>query len=99
MSVGQIQWIESGGGPLIAVPKLALSVWEGAREKDSGYAEGADDYARAERFLAAGTMPLVAGMTVRPNWLPDGRFWYRATRANATEFVVVDPAKKTSKSG
>jgi dipeptidyl-peptidase 4 len=56
-----------------------------------------DDYARAERFLASGTSSLVTGMGVRPTWLPDGRFWYRAVRPAGTAFFVVDPAQKTSK--
>jgi dipeptidyl-peptidase-4 len=55
----------------------------------------ADDYARAERFLGTTAAPLVTGSGVRPNWLPDGRFWYRTTRPNGFEFVLVDPAKRT----
>jgi dienelactone hydrolase len=55
----------------------------------------AEDYARAERTLAASTTPLVLGAEVRPNWLPDGRFWYRNTIAEGAEFVVVDPARRT----
>lgn len=51
----------------------------------------AADYARAERFLGANTFPLVDGLGVRPTWLADGRFWYR----NGSEFVVVDPARRT----
>jgi dipeptidyl-peptidase-4 len=55
----------------------------------------ADDYARAERFLAAGVTPLVAGGSVTPNWLPDERFWYRNTIEGGAEFIVVDPSRKT----
>ena len=55
----------------------------------------ADDYARAERFLTANTSALVHGATVRPEWLGDGRFWYRNTIAGGTEFVVVDPVSAT----
>ncbi|HEY8176294.1 MAG TPA: hypothetical protein VIF32_11410, partial [Gemmatimonadaceae bacterium] len=55
----------------------------------------ADDYARAERFLAARAAPLVTGLGVRATWLPDGRFWYRASTANGSEFVLIDPAKRT----
>lgn len=51
----------------------------------------ADDYARAERFLTSNTNPLVYGATVRPQWLDDGRFWYRNTIPGGTEFVMVDP--------
>ena len=37
----------------------------------------ADDYARAETFMSYEVDPLVSGASVRPTWLPDGRFWYR----------------------
>ena len=56
----------------------------------------ADDYARAERFLGPSTAPLVSGTMGVPNWLPDGRLWYRATRPGGTaEFVLLDPARRT----
>lgn len=53
----------------------------------------ADDYARAERFLARHTHPLVDGTSVDPSWLPDGRFWYRAATDSGTRYVVVDPER------
>jgi len=54
----------------------------------------AADYARAERFLAFNTTPLVANTGVVPAWLPDGRFTYRVRRADgASPLVLVDPAK------
>ena len=37
----------------------------------------AADYQRAERFMGYNTTPLVLRSGVRPNWLPDERFWYR----------------------
>ena len=54
-----------------------------------------EDYARAERFLAAGTSPLVSGVAGRPSWLADGRFWYRVSASGGGAFVVVDPVKRT----
>jgi dipeptidyl aminopeptidase/acylaminoacyl peptidase len=51
----------------------------------------ADDYARAERFLSGHTTPLVHGGSVRPEWLEDGRFWYRNAVPGGSEFVMVDP--------
>ena len=51
----------------------------------------AADYARAERFLDASTARLVYGSVGAPQWLPDGRFWYRNTIAGGTEYVMVDP--------
>jgi dipeptidyl-peptidase-4 len=54
----------------------------------------ANDYARAEKFLAPAVNPLVVGGTVTATWLPDDRFWYRNAIVEGTEFVLVDPAKK-----
>ncbi|HEX6309889.1 MAG TPA: DPP IV N-terminal domain-containing protein [Longimicrobiales bacterium] len=54
-----------------------------------------DDYSRAERFLGANTSPLVSGTAGSPTWLEDGRFWYRTTTATGSEFVVVDPARRS----
>ena len=55
----------------------------------------ADDYARAERFLAAAVNPLVVGGTVNASWLPDDRFTYRSSTGDGGEFMLVDPVKKT----
>src|SRR4051812_48951746 len=55
----------------------------------------AQDYARAERFLAATAAPLVTGLGVRPTWLPDGRFWYRTSTNSGFAFVLIDPARGT----
>ncbi|MGE5361255.1 MAG: DPP IV N-terminal domain-containing protein [Bacteroidales bacterium] len=55
----------------------------------------AADYARAERFLAPAVSSLVVGGTATANWLPDERFWYRSTTLDGTEFILVDPAKRT----
>jgi dipeptidyl-peptidase-4 len=37
----------------------------------------------------------VFGGSVRPNWLPDGRFWYRTTTAAGSQFMLVDPVRGT----
>jgi dipeptidyl aminopeptidase/acylaminoacyl peptidase len=51
----------------------------------------ATDYARAERFLAPSTAPLVFGAGVRPTWLSGDRFWYRTSKPAGVEFILVDP--------
>jgi dipeptidyl aminopeptidase/acylaminoacyl peptidase len=51
----------------------------------------AADYARAEKFMGYNVNSLVYG-TVRPNWLDDGRVWYRLTTAEGSEYVLADPA-------
>ena len=55
----------------------------------------AEDYARAERTLAPSVLPLISGFGVRPTWLADGRFWYRATVPNGSTFYMVDPARRS----
>src|SRR5215831_12885116 len=49
------------------------------------------DYARAEKFMGYNTNPLVYHGAATPTWLQDGRFWYRTTTADGTEFILVDP--------
>jgi dipeptidyl-peptidase-4 len=62
---------------------------------DAPRALTAADYARAEKFMGYNTTPLVFRSGVRPNWMPDDRFWYRVTTAEGSEFLLVDPAKGT----
>ncbi len=59
----------------------------------------AADYTRAEKMLSYNTNALIDRNGVRPNWLPDGRFWYRAMTPIGSEFVVVDPANGSRKNG
>lgn len=54
------------------------------------------DYTRAERFLPWNASPLVAGDSVRPNWMVDKtRFWYRNKTGSGAEWVLVDPVRNT----
>ena len=53
------------------------------------------DYERAESMLNYNTGPLVDRADVRPNWIEGDRFWYRVLTATGSEYVLVDPAKKT----
>ena len=55
----------------------------------------AADYARAEKFLAGGVNGTILHASVTANWLPDDRMWYRNTNADGSEFILVDPARKT----
>jgi len=51
------------------------------------------NYEQAQKMLATNTSQLVDNANVRPNWLPDGRFWYRILTAKGSEFILVDPAR------
>ena len=50
------------------------------------------DYDRAVKMLAFSTSQYVDRGAVRPNFLPDGRFWYRILTAIGSEYVLVNPA-------
>ncbi len=54
----------------------------------------AADYDRAVNFLAQNLTGMVIGGAVTANWLPDGRFWYRAETAIGSEFRLVNPAAR-----
>ncbi|MGI4750122.1 MAG: DPP IV N-terminal domain-containing protein [Janthinobacterium lividum] len=53
------------------------------------------DYEQAEKFLTYNIEPLVDRASIRPNWLPDGQFWYRILTPQGSEFILINPAKKT----
>jgi dipeptidyl aminopeptidase/acylaminoacyl peptidase len=59
----------------------------------------ADDYARAEKMLIYNTASLVDRGAVRPTFLPDGRFWYRALTPTASEYVLINPADGSRTAG
>jgi hypothetical protein len=83
-----------------ALPTLALLTAPLAAQTPSTtpYAPdsvAAADYARAESFLGQSTGPLVYGAVGTPEWLSDGRFWYRTSTREGVAFVLVDPARRT----
>ncbi len=55
----------------------------------------AQDYAAAEKFMPYNMNPLAWKGVVRPHWLDDGRFWFRAVDENGNSYVLVDPARGT----
>lgn len=55
----------------------------------------ADDYAHAEKFLGYNTTPLVDGISGRTTWTQDDRIVYRVTSAAGSQFMVVNPARKS----
>ena len=53
------------------------------------------DYAQAEKFMPYNVNSLVLHTVESPQWLADGRFWYRDQGASATQYLLVDPAHQT----
>ena len=54
------------------------------------------DYDRAAKMLSFNVNPLVIDGAVKATWLPDSRFYYRRVSAAESDWVVIDPARKTS---
>jgi len=85
---------------LLLLTSLAFTVnsgvASGAQPQDTTLprALGADDYARAEKFMGYNTDPLVYH-AVRPAWTHDERLWYRDTSAAGVRFVIFDPVALT----
>jgi dipeptidyl aminopeptidase/acylaminoacyl peptidase len=46
-------------------------------------------------MLNYNTEPLIDGSNVRPNWISGDKFWYRVLTAKGSEFIIVDPARKS----
>lgn len=79
----------------VAILPGSLAAQVAAAPSGAPYQFTIEDYARAERFLAATSSPLVTGTAGRATWTADGRVWYRATTMAGSAFIVASPAKKT----
>ncbi|RYU90532.1 S9 family peptidase [Mucilaginibacter terrigena] len=77
---------------LLTVTAFALALSANAQQSTSLTAK---DYEHAESFLGYNTEPFIDRSSVRPNWLPGNKFWYRVYTAQGSEYVLVDPVKKT----
>ncbi|HVZ57552.1 MAG TPA: DPP IV N-terminal domain-containing protein [Chitinophagaceae bacterium] len=55
------------------------------------------DYQHAESFLYYNTQPYIDHQMGMPNWLDGDKFWYRSLTDQGSEFILVDPVKKTRK--
>ena len=80
---------------LAVAPVLPLAAQVATAPPGVPYQYTAEDYARAERFLAPSAAALVHGQATAITWLPDGRFWYRGTTPGGGTFWLVDPARRT----
>ncbi len=57
------------------------------------------DYEAATKALGFNTNKLVYRNNVNPNWLPDGKLWYTVSIPGGVEFVLIDPADGSRKTG
>ena len=73
----------------------ALLIFSSAAVAQTGRVYTASDYARAEKFMAYNVNSLVLHGVSDPQWLPDGRVWYRDEGTRGESFILVDPVKGT----
>jgi len=77
---------------LLAMPFLALAATVNAQQ---GPQLTAKDYEHAEKFLNYNTTPFIDHENVNAVWFDGDKFWYRVLTAKGSEFILVDPVKKT----
>lgn len=68
---------------------VVLALMVNAQDQDS---LSIKDYARAESFLPFNTQQYIDHSGVRPNWLPDDRFWFRDLNSHGSEFILANPS-------
>ncbi len=74
---------------------VALCCWSALGAAQQGRIYAAADYAEAERFMDYNVNPLVYHTVKDPQWLDDGRFWYRDLGPFGATYTVVDSARHT----
>lgn len=77
---------------LLTVTAFALAISANAQQHAPVTVK---DYEHAESFLGYNTEPFIDRAGIKPTWLPGNKLWYRVTTAQGSEFILVDPAKKT----
>ncbi len=82
---------------IIALAILATAVFS-ATAQNKKVVTGTD-YEKATKALAFNTSKLVYRYNVNPTWLPDGRFWYSVNVEGGKEFVLINPADGSRKTG
>ena len=75
---------------LLTLTAFALTVTANAQTQLT-----AKDYERAESFMSYNTAAFIDRGNVNANWLAGDRFWYTINTEKGTEFILVDPVKKS----
>lgn len=95
-----MEWVESGGGPLLAAPASQLARWEGATD-DEGPEENWGDYGRACAVggyigllgIGEGQGLVLGDEPATTTYLPDERLFVRWAAADS-ESELVDAARQ-----
>ena len=55
----------------------------------------AKDYQKAESFMSYNTQRFIDRGSIAPNWMTGDKFWYRTLTSDGSEFILVDPSKRS----
>ncbi|HEX5435799.1 MAG TPA: DPP IV N-terminal domain-containing protein [Gemmatimonadaceae bacterium] len=80
--------------PAVILGALAIAVSAAPAQQTQDSLTSAD-YDRAVKMLSFNVNPLVIGGRVDATWLPNDDFYYRNTTTSGSEWLMVDPAKKS----
>ncbi len=92
---GTVEWVESGGGPLIAVPETVLPFWTGAdgEETDSDYDRACEVDGQVGLLPVGDSTALVLGdEPASTAWLPDHGAFVRWCAADSEAEVLAGVA-------
>ena len=76
-------------------PFVSLLLCSSAAFAQTGRVYTTSDYAQAEKFMAYNVNSLVLHEVSDPQWMADGRVWYRDEGTRGESFILVDPVKGT----
>jgi dipeptidyl-peptidase 4 len=77
---------------------LALVIFSATAQNDLKVLTAAD-YEKSVKFLGLHTSKLVYRNNVSPTWLTDGRLWYSVNVEGGKEYVLINPADGSRKTG
>lgn len=83
---------------IIALAIISFAGYQSTAQSDKKVLTVAD-YQTATQALGFNTNKLVFRNTVNPGWLPDGKLWYSVSVPGGVEFVLIDPANGSRKTG
>ena len=84
---------------IIASVLITVIVFTATAQTDNKKVFTAVDYDKATKFLSFNTNKLVYRNNVSPVWLDDGRLWYSVNISGGKEFVLINPADGSRKTG
>ena len=83
---------------ILALAIIILAAFNATAQSDKKIVTAAA-YDQATKALGFNTSKLVYRYNVNPTWLPNGSFWYAVNIEGGKEFVLINPADGSRKTG